>query len=157
MATYGGAVNATPPDATASAQRDSILTTSVTAGWQEPGDEETTLVWVRRFYRDLFADTGGVPVPSEASGGASINHPDIDLADPEWNTSGVPWHTMYYRGNYPRLQQVKARWDPSRSSTTPCPYARCGQGLPAPGADRTPGLPAARHRRRTLNRAPVNS
>jgi aclacinomycin oxidase len=112
MATYGGEVNALPPDATASAQRDSILTTSVTAGWQDPGDEDITVAWVRRFYRDLFADTGGVPTPSEVSSGASINHPDVDFADPEWNTSGVPWHTMYYRGNYPRLQQVKARWDP---------------------------------------------
>jgi len=27
--------------------------------------------------------------------GAFINHPDVDLADPEWNTSGVPWHTPY--------------------------------------------------------------
>jgi hypothetical protein len=112
MATYGGMVNTLPPDATASAHRDSILTTSVTAGWEHPGDEGIALAWVRRFYRDLFADTGGVPVPAEVSSGASINHPDVDLADPEWNTSGVPWHAMYYRDNYPRLQQVKARWDP---------------------------------------------
>jgi hypothetical protein len=112
MATYGGKVNTMAPDATACAQRDSILTTSVTAGWEDPQDEDITLAWVRRFYRDLFADTGGVPIPAEVSSGASINHPDIDLADPEWNTSGVPWHTMYYRGNYPRLQQAKARWDP---------------------------------------------
>ena len=112
MATYGGKVNTMAPDATACAQRDSILTTSVTAGWEDPEDEDITLAWVRRFYRDLFADSGGVPIPAEVSSGASINHPDIDLADPEWNTSGVPWHTMYYRGNYPRLQQVKARWDP---------------------------------------------
>ena len=112
MATYGGAVNIMPPDATAAAQRDSILTTSVTAGWEDPRDEDNTMAWVRRFYRDLFADTGGVPIPSEVSSGASINHPDVDFADPKWNTSGVPWYTMYYRANYPRLQQVKARWDP---------------------------------------------
>ena len=112
MATYGGKVNAIAPDATACAQRDSILTTSVTAGWEDPQDEDIALARIRQFYRDLFADTGGVPIPAEVSSGASINHPDIDLADPEWNTSGVPWHTMYYRGNYPRLQQVKARWDP---------------------------------------------
>ena len=41
-----------------------------------------------------------------------LNHPDADLADPEWNASGVPWHTLHYKGNYPRLQQIKARWDP---------------------------------------------
>jgi FAD/FMN-containing dehydrogenase len=44
--------------------------------------------------------------------GAFINHPDTDLADPALNTSGVPWHTLYYQENYPRLQRVKARWDP---------------------------------------------
>jgi len=112
MATYGGAVNAVSPDATASAHRDSILTTSVSAGWENPQAEETALTWTRRFYRDLFTDTGGVPAPSEGTSGASINHPDVDVADPAWNTSGVPWHTLYYRDNYPRLQQIKDRWDP---------------------------------------------
>jgi hypothetical protein len=112
MATYGGRINTIATDATASAQRDSILTASVTAGWEDPRDEALTMMWVRRFYRDLFADTGGVPVPGQVSSGASINHPDVDLADPAWNTSGCPWYTMYYRDNYPRLQQIKLRWDP---------------------------------------------
>jgi hypothetical protein len=112
MATYGGAVNAVASDATASAHRDSILTTSVSAGWGNPQAEETALTWTRRFYRDLFIDTGGVPAPSEGTSGASINHPDVDVADPAWNTSGVPWHSLYYRENYPRLQQIKDRWDP---------------------------------------------
>jgi aclacinomycin oxidase len=112
LATYGGRVNTVAPDATASAQRDSVLSTSCSAGWGEPRDEENALAWVRAFYRDLFAATGGVPVPGEACDGAMINHPDVDLADPGWNTSGVPWHTLYYKDNYPRLQKVKARWDP---------------------------------------------
>jgi FAD/FMN-containing dehydrogenase len=51
------------------------------------------------------------PEHSEA-GGASINHPDVDLADPAWNTSGCAWHRIYYGDNYPRLQQIKRRWDP---------------------------------------------
>jgi aclacinomycin oxidase len=112
MATYGGRVNTVATDATASAQRDSILTTSVAAGWEDPQDEALTMRWVRLFYRDLFADTGGVPVPGDVSSGASINHPDVDLADPAWNTSECPWYTMYYRDNYPRLQEIKSRWDP---------------------------------------------
>jgi len=112
LATYGGRVNTVPSDATASAQRDSILTTACTAGWAVPQDEARSLAWVRAFYRDLFADTGGVPVPGDVCDGAMINHPDVDLADPEWNTSGVPWHALYYKDNYPRLQQIKARWDP---------------------------------------------
>jgi FAD/FMN-containing dehydrogenase len=43
---------------------------------------------------------------------ASRTHPDVDLADPALNTSGVPWHALYYGANYPRLQRIKARWDP---------------------------------------------
>ncbi len=39
-----------------------------------------------------------------------ITHPDVDLADPEWNTSGVPWHTLYFKSTYAALQQVKRRW-----------------------------------------------
>ncbi|WP_236594305.1 BBE domain-containing protein [Saccharothrix sp. 6-C] len=70
------------------------------------------LAWVREFYRDLYATTGGVPVPDTATDGVGVNFPDVDLADPRWNTSGVPWHTLYYKNNYPRLQRVKARWDP---------------------------------------------
>lgn len=105
-------INTVAPDATASAQRDSILTMSCSTGWTDPHDEARNLAWVRQFYRDIFSETGGVPVPGEISNGALINHPDVDLADPQWNTSGVPWHTLYYKGNYPRLQQIKARWDP---------------------------------------------
>jgi len=70
------------------------------------------LTWARAFYRDLFSKTGGVPVPGEAFGGALINHPDTDLADPALNTSGVPWHTLYYGEDYPRQQRIKARRDP---------------------------------------------
>ncbi len=46
------------------------------------------------------------------SNGSYINYPDVDLADPALNTSGVPWYELYYRDNYPRLQRIKARWDP---------------------------------------------
>jgi FAD binding domain-containing protein/berberine-like enzyme len=112
LATYGGRVNSVAPDATASPQRDSILSTSCGAGWGGPADEARHLAWVRAFYRDLFADSGGVPAPGELCDGAMINHPDVDLADPEWNASGVPWHALYYKDGYPRLQRVKARWDP---------------------------------------------
>jgi len=112
LATYGGRINTVAPDATASAQRGSILDMACTTGWQDPREEAGNLAWVRGFYRDLFAESGGVPVPGEACDGCFINHPDPDLADPALNTSGVPWHTLYYQANYSRLQRVKARWDP---------------------------------------------
>ena len=112
LATYGGRVNTVPRGATAAAQRETILDLACTTGWLDPQDEPANLAWVRAFYRDLFAETGGVPVPGEAYDGAFINHPDNDLADPAWNPSGVPWSTLYYQENSPRLERVKARWDP---------------------------------------------
>jgi hypothetical protein len=112
LATYGGRINTIAPDATASAQRGSILDIACNTGWLDPREEEKNLKWVRAFYRDLFAESGGVPVPGESYDGAFINHPDTDLADPALNTSGVPWHTLYYKENYARLQRIKARWDP---------------------------------------------
>jgi hypothetical protein len=95
--------------ATASAQRGSILDIACTTGWLDPQEEAKNLAWVRSFYGELFAESGGVPVPGEAYDGTFINHPDTDLADPALNTSGVPWHTLYYQASYPRLQRIKAR------------------------------------------------
>jgi aclacinomycin oxidase len=112
LATYGGRINAVAPGATAASQRGSIFDVACTTGWVDAREEAANLEWARSFYRDLFAESGGVPVPGEAYDGAFINHPDTDLADPALNTSGVPWPTLYYQANYPRLQQVKARWDP---------------------------------------------
>jgi FAD/FMN-containing dehydrogenase len=113
LATYGGRVNTVTPDTTAAAQRRAIFDMACTAGWLDPTEEAQNLAWVRSFYRQLFADTGGVPVPGDAYDGTFINHPDVDLADPALNTSGVPWTTLYYKSNYARLQRIKARWDPA--------------------------------------------
>ncbi|HZF12027.1 MAG TPA: FAD-binding oxidoreductase [Thermoanaerobaculia bacterium] len=112
LATYGGRIHTVAREATAAVQRDAILDIACTTGWLDPQEEAKNLAWVRAFYRDLFAESGGVPVPGEAYDGALINHPDTDLADPALNTSGVPWPTLYYQENYPRLERIKARWDP---------------------------------------------
>jgi hypothetical protein len=108
---YGGKVNTVSPAATA-IPRAAVLKTFYMAAWGDPVEDERHLRWLREIYRDIHVATGGVPVPNEVNTGAYVNYPDIDLADPEWNTSGVPWHTIYYGANYPRLQDVKARWDP---------------------------------------------
>ncbi|NEE39187.1 FAD-linked oxidase, partial [Streptomyces sp. SID7982] len=79
--------------------------------WKDPAEDDRHLRWIRELYRDMHEATGGVPVPDAVNTGAYINYADVDLADPEWNTSGVPWHTLYYGENYPRLQEVKAKWD----------------------------------------------
>jgi aclacinomycin oxidase len=112
MATYGGKVNTVLPDATASAQRDCIMDVACNTGWIDPAGAAPSMDWVRNFYKDLFPGSGGVPVPNEQTDGAMINHPDADLATDEWNQSNVPWYTLYYKENYPRLQHVKATWDP---------------------------------------------
>ncbi|WP_166802885.1 FAD-binding protein [Streptomyces sp. ICN441] len=109
---YGGTVNTVAPGATASPQRDSILKAWFSATWMDPQLDEVHLRWIRELYRDVFRDTGGVPVPNDEHDGCYINYPDTDLADPRWNTSGVPWHTLYYKDAYRRLQRVKATWDP---------------------------------------------
>ncbi|WP_232247374.1 BBE domain-containing protein [Kitasatospora azatica] len=109
---YGGQVRAVEPTATAVAQRDAVMKAVFHSIWAKETDDDADLTWLRELYREVYGDTGGVPVPGEVSDGSYVNYPDVDLADPSWNTSGVPWHTLYYKDNYPRLQRVKARWDP---------------------------------------------
>ncbi|MEU0372631.1 FAD-binding protein [Streptomyces sp. NPDC006283] len=109
---YGGRINTLAPGATAGAHRDSVLNVIFMNTWQDPEADAPNIDWLRRTYRDVFAATGGVPVPGRGSDGCYINYPDIDMADPRWNTSGVPWHHLYYKDNYPRLQRIKATWDP---------------------------------------------
>ncbi|MFE1328685.1 FAD-binding oxidoreductase [Streptomyces sp. NPDC058741] len=112
LQSYGGRVNTVAPAATASAQRGSVLKALFMNTWQDPEHDAANVDWLRRLYAGVYRDTGGVPAPGERSEGCFINFPDVDMADPRWNTSGVPWHELYYGGNYRRLQAVKARWDP---------------------------------------------
>ncbi|MCX3061093.1 FAD-dependent oxidoreductase [Streptomyces beihaiensis] len=113
IASYGGVVNKVAEDATAVPQRDSVLKYQVVSLWNDAADDKANISWVRTCYRDMFAETGGVPVPNDTTDGCFINYADVDLSDPLWNTSGVAWHDLYYKNNYPRLQKVKAAWDPT--------------------------------------------
>ncbi|MEU7580463.1 FAD-binding oxidoreductase [Streptomyces sp. NPDC041068] len=112
IAAYGGRINAVDADATAVAQRDSVMKLQYLAFWQDASEDDKHLAWVREFYRDVYAATGGVPAPGRVTDGCFVNYADIDLSDPDHNTSGVPWHTLYYKDNYARLQKAKATWDP---------------------------------------------
>ncbi|MEU8122587.1 FAD-binding oxidoreductase [Spirillospora sp. NPDC049024] len=110
---YGCRIAEVPSGDTAAAHRTPVLKAMFCGGqWTSPDEDGPRIDWIRRFYRDVYAHTGGVPVPDAVSDGSYIGYPDVDLADPEWNTSGVPWHDLYYGGNYPRLQRVKERYDP---------------------------------------------
>ncbi|WP_030261626.1 FAD-binding oxidoreductase [Streptomyces violens] len=111
--TYGGRINAVRPGATAVAQRDSVLKLQYQCYWEDPAEEARKVSWLREFYGEVYAGTGGVPVPGEVTDGCYVNYADVDLSDPRWNTSDTPWHELYYKDGYARLQQVKQRWDPS--------------------------------------------
>lgn len=112
IASYGGKVNTVSPVATAQPHRDSHAILLYIAAWNDAGQDAQNVGWLRELYRDVYADTGGVPVPNDVTDGCYVNYPNTDLNTPTWNTSGVPWHTLYYKDNYSHLQQAKQRWDP---------------------------------------------
>ncbi|MEV7625173.1 FAD-binding oxidoreductase [Actinoplanes sp. NPDC089786] len=104
---YGGQVGAVRAPATAIAQRDAVMKVVYQTVWANEADDAASLAWVREFYRDVYATSGGVPPD-----GSYINYADADLADPAWNTSGIPAQRLYHGDNYPRLRRIKATWDP---------------------------------------------
>ncbi|MCM3887561.1 FAD-binding protein [Frankia sp. R82] len=117
LLSYGGAINATAPTATATAHRSSVIAASFTSYWENPADDDANIAWLRRLYSAVYADTGGVPAPNAANEGSYINWPDIDLVDPTQNTSHVRWSTLFYGDNYARLQLAKAAYDPKNVFT----------------------------------------
>ncbi|MBW8797383.1 MAG: FAD-binding oxidoreductase [Streptomyces sp.] len=110
---FGCQVNAVGQNDTANAQRDCAFKMTFQTFWPDAADDDFYLEWIRGLYAEFFAETKGVPLIGDRTDGCYINYCDTDMADPRYNTSGVPWHTLYYKDNYPRLQQVKRRWDPT--------------------------------------------
>jgi FAD/FMN-containing dehydrogenase len=101
---YGCQINAIAPSATAVAQRSSIMKLQYQTYWTDPADDAVNLAWIRRFYKRVYASTGGTPLPNGVTDGCFVNYPDTDLSN---------WPLLYYKQNYRALQQVKARWDPT--------------------------------------------
>src|SRR5262249_49899925 len=106
ITSFGGKINAVPRTATAVPAPDSILKLHYIVFWADPADDARHVGWIRDLYRDVYAETGGVPVPNAVTDGCFVNYADADLSDPAQNTSGVPWYSLYYEENYPRLQRV---------------------------------------------------
>jgi len=122
---YGCQINAVDPAATAIAQRSSIMLLQYQTYWTDPADEEVNLEWIRSFYTDMYGEDG--PMPDDVMDGCYINYCDADL---------VNWQTLYYKDNYPRLQRVKARWDPLN-------IFNHRQSVELPGETAGPATPAA--------------
>jgi hypothetical protein len=116
---WGGQINALGPQDTAVAERDSVALLSVANVWDNPEEDEKHLRWTRTLYRDVFAATGGVPVPNARTGGCYINWPDPDLLEEEWNQSGVPWSELYYGGTTGSSRKRRSDGIPTRCSTMP--------------------------------------
>ncbi|MFB7181881.1 FAD-binding oxidoreductase [Streptomyces sp. NPDC056257] len=112
LLSFGGAINACGEADTAAAQRDSVFKVLYQSIWSAPQDDEKETARLRAFYGDVYAETGGVPAIGGRTDGCYINYPDTDLADPAVNTSGVPWHELFYKGNHERLRAVKRAYDP---------------------------------------------
>ncbi|WP_103536743.1 MULTISPECIES: FAD-binding oxidoreductase [unclassified Streptomyces] len=112
IAAHGGQVNAVSPTATAQPHRDSVLKLLWGTAWANPGDDAKHFAYIRRAYSTVYASTGGVPVLDDVTDGCYINYADGDLTDRvRRNRSGVAWHDLYWKQNYPALQRAKSRWD----------------------------------------------
>ncbi|WP_158920707.1 FAD-binding oxidoreductase [Streptomyces sp. NBRC 109706] len=112
MTSYGGQINALASDASAHAHRDAAYTGAVSAAWDVVSEDDAHTKWVQQLYHDLYRDTGGVPVAGDTNDGCHVNWPDLDLLSADWNTSNTSASALFHKGNYPRLQGIKAAYDP---------------------------------------------
>jgi FAD/FMN-containing dehydrogenase len=109
---WGGAYNAVAPDATAFPHRSELFLVQHLLEVDPQAtetDREASRSWLSRSWAVLH--------PS-GSGGVYPNFPDPDLQD---------WGRAYYGDNYPRLQHVKATYDPDNAF-------RFHQSVPLPGS-----------------------
>ncbi len=91
----GGAIGAVPADATAFVHRSSMFNISIIAQWVRDDETEPNLRWIDELQTALRP---------YLSGEVYQNYADEELDD---------WPAAYYGANYPRLQQVKQRYDPT--------------------------------------------
>lgn len=89
-----GAVHRVAPDATAFAYRDEDFAPSIAGFWSDPADGDRTMEWVRDYWTALHPF---------GAGGGYINFMDADDAARTVDN---------YGGNWARLRQIKAKWDP---------------------------------------------
>jgi FAD/FMN-containing dehydrogenase len=89
-----GAIQDTPGDATAFPFRDSLATHNILGINPDPAVAADRIAWVRSYHEDLrpYSDPGGYVNFMTDEGDARVQ--------------------AAYRGNYPRLVDVKRKWDP---------------------------------------------
>ncbi len=95
---YGGAINRVAPDATAFAHRNALFSVQYSANWQA-SDALSVIAANRSWLNNIWQ-----AMRPYTSGAAYQNYIDPDLAN---------WLQAYYGANLPRLQHVKATYDPT--------------------------------------------
>lgn len=94
---FGGAINRVDPTATAFVHRDALFSIQYAATWNA-NDPASIVMANHAWLTDMWQ-----AMRPYASGGAYQNYIDSDLTN---------WQQAYYGANLPRLQQVKAVYDP---------------------------------------------
>jgi FAD/FMN-containing dehydrogenase len=95
---YGGAINRVAVDATAFAHRNALFSAQYNADWQVSDANAVVTAnhaWLINTWQTMR---------SYASGAAYQNYVDPDLTN---------WQQAYYGSNLPRLQHIKATYDPN--------------------------------------------
>jgi FAD/FMN-containing dehydrogenase len=108
---YGGAINRIAPDATAFIHRDAQFSAQYTANWKADA-QDSVITANYSWLNDLWQR-----MRPYASGAAYQNYVDPDLSN---------WQQAYYGANLPRLQQIKASYDPGD-------FFHFAQSIPLPG------------------------
>jgi FAD/FMN-containing dehydrogenase len=83
-----------PAGATAFVHRSSLFNISIIAHWVHHDETEANVRWTNELTEALAP---------YLSGEVYQNYADEELGD---------WATAYYGANYPRLQEIKRRYDP---------------------------------------------
>jgi FAD/FMN-containing dehydrogenase len=92
----GGALNDLPDDHSAVGNRDAAAVVNIAAAWDASDADGENVAWARETWSDLRAFS---------TGGTYINFLTGDEGEDRTRAA--------YRGNYERLAQVKATWDPT--------------------------------------------
>ncbi|MFC4358946.1 FAD-binding oxidoreductase [Halobium salinum] len=93
VARMGGAANRVPADATAYPHRDAEFVMNVHTRWEDPTMDDACVAWAREFFDHMAGF---------ATGGAYVN----------FISEGTGEEARAYGGNYERLAEVKAKYDP---------------------------------------------
>jgi FAD/FMN-containing dehydrogenase len=93
----GGAISQIPEDATAYGHRLAAYNLSLDATWDDPVDDQRMIGWTRQAWQDMRDRTGG---------GIYLNFAGLGEENDELARAG-------YGGNYERLRDVKAKYDPT--------------------------------------------